>query len=154
MGKTLVVAEKPSVADDYARALGGRFDEHEGYLESDRYVVSWAVGHLVGLAEPEDYDPGLKRWSIKSLPIVPDRFRLQPDPKGRKQLDVLERLMTRGDVDDVVNGCDAGREGELIFAYIYEWAGAAKPVRRLWVSSMTLDAIRDGFQHLKPGADL
>jgi DNA topoisomerase-3 len=154
MGKTLVVAEKPSVADDYARALGGAFDKHEGYLESGRYVVSWAVGHLVGLAEPEDYDERLRRWSIKTLPILPDRFRLQPDPKGRRQLSVLEELIKRGDVDDVVNGCDAGREGELIFAYIYEWAGATKPVRRLWVSSMTRDAIRDGFEHLKPGADL
>jgi DNA topoisomerase-3 len=154
MGKTLVVAEKPSVAGDYARALGGKFDKHEGYLESDQYVVSWAVGHLVGLAEPEDYDEGLKRWSIKSLPILPDRFRLQPDSKGRKQLSVLEKLMKRGDIDDVVNGCDAGREGELIFAYIYEWAEAKKPVRRLWVSSMTRDAIKEGFRHLKPGADL
>src|SRR5688572_28451751 len=136
MGKTLVVAEKPSVAQDYARALGGTFEKHEGYLESDRYVVSWAVGHLVGLAEPEEYDEGLKRWSIKSLPILPDQFLLRPDPKGRKQLGVLEKLIKRRDVDDVFNGCDAGREGELIFAYIYEWAGAKKPVSRLWVSSM------------------
>src|SRR5207244_3912544 len=118
MGKTLVVAEKPSVAEDYARALGGTFDRREGYLESDRYVVSWAVGHLVGLAEPEDYDPSLRRWSIKRLPIVPDAFRLKPDEKGRQQLSVLAALLKRGDVDDVVNGCDAGREGELIFAYI------------------------------------
>src|SRR4051812_3696020 len=128
MGKTLVVAEKPSVAEDYARALGGQFEKHEGFLESDRYVVSWAVGHLVGLAAPEDYDAGLKRWSIKTLPILPDHFKLEPDERGRKQLGVLEKLMKRADVDDVVNGCDAGREGELIFAYIYEWARAAKPV--------------------------
>src|SRR5262245_31767258 len=154
MGKTLVVAEKPSVAEEYARALGGRFEKHEGYLESDRHVVGWAVGHLVGLAEPEEYDQALKRWSIKSLPILPDRFRLQPDAKGRKQLGVLEKLLKRRDVDEVVNGCDAGREGELIFAYIYQWAEAKKPVRRLWVSSMTRDAIREGFEHLKPGADL
>jgi DNA topoisomerase-3 len=154
MIKTLVVAEKPSVADDYARALGGPFEKHEGYLESDRWIVSWAVGHLVGLAEPEEYDEALRRWSIKSLPILPDRFRLRPDPRGRKQLGVLETLMKRGDVDEVVNGCDAGREGELIFAYIYEWVGATKPVRRLWVSSMTRDAIREGFEHLRPGADV
>jgi DNA topoisomerase-3 len=154
MGKTLVVAEKPSVAEDYARALGGAFDKREGYLESDRYVVSWAVGHLVGLAPPEDYDEGLKRWSIKTLPILPERFQLQPDAKGQKQLAVLGKLMKRHDVDDVVNGCDAGREGELIFAYIYEWVGAEKPVKRLWVSSMTRDAVREGFEQLRPGADL
>src|SRR5687767_4039578 len=100
MGKTLVVAEKPSVAEDYARALGGEFDSREGHLESDRYVVSWAVGHLVGLAEPEGYDEGLRRWSIKSLPILPDRFQLQPDPRGRGQLGVLEKLMRRSDIDD------------------------------------------------------
>src|SRR5919201_6548526 len=154
MGKTLVVAEKPSVAEDYARALGGRFEKHEGYLESDRYLVSWAVGHLVGLAEPEHYDPRLERWSIKTLPILPDRFELEPDPNGRKQLGILEKLMKRRDVDEVVNGCDAGREGELIFAYIYEWVGAAKTVRRLWVSSMTQDAIKHGFQRLRPSEEL
>src|SRR4051812_41993844 len=139
MAKTLVVAEKPSVAEDYARALGGAFEKRDGYLESDRYLVSWAVGHLVSLAEPEDYDDGLKRWSIKTLPILPDQFRLKPDPRGRDQLAVLAGLMKRDDVDEVVNGCDAGREGELIFAYIYEWVGGRKPVRRLWVSSMTRD---------------
>src|SRR5215210_5911476 len=146
MPKTLVVAKKPSVAQDYARALGGVFEKHEGYLESDRHVVSWAVGHLVGLAEPDDYDERLKRWSIKSLPILPDAFQLKPDARGHKQLGVLAALMRRADVDEVVNGCDAGREGELIFAYIYEWAGATKPVQRLWVSSMTRDAIREGFE--------
>jgi len=148
MAKTLVIAEKPSVGADYARALGGNFDKREGFLESDKYVVSWAVGHLVGLAEPEDYDEGLKRWSIKSLPILPDSFQLQPDPKGRKQLGVLDKLIKRSDIDDIVNGCDAGREGELIFAYIYEWTKAKKPVRRLWVSSMTRDAIKQGFDYV------
>jgi DNA topoisomerase-3 len=154
MPKTLVVAEKPSVAEDYARALGGGFEKHEGYLESDQYVVSWAVGHLVGLAEPEAYDERLKRWSIKTLPILPERFQLEPDEKGRKQLGVLEKLLKRRDVDEVVNGCDAGREGELIFSYIYEWADAKKPVKRLWVSSMTRDAIAEGFRQLRPGAEL
>ncbi len=154
MAKTLVIAEKPSVGADYARALGGNFDKREGFLESDKYVVSWAVGHLVGLAEPEDYDEGLKRWSIKSLPILPDSFQLQPDPKGRKQLGVLDKLIKRSDIDDIVNGCDAGREGELIFAYIYEWTKAKKPVRRLWVSSMTRDAIKQGFEHLRTGDEL
>jgi DNA topoisomerase-3 len=154
MGKMLVVAEKPSVAEEYARALGGGFEKHEGYLESERYVVSWAVGHLVGLAEPEEYDERLKRWSIKSLPIMPEQFRLRPDQKGRKQLGVLEKLMRRGDVDEIVNGCDAGREGELIFAYIRDWVGAEKPVRRLWVSSMTREAVAEGFRRLRDGAEL
>jgi DNA topoisomerase-3 len=154
MGKMLVVAEKPSVAEDYARALGGGFEKHEGYLESERHVVSWAVGHLVGLAEPEEYDERLKRWSIKSLPILPEPFRLRPDAKGRKQLGVLEKLMRRRDVDEIVNGCDAGREGELIFAYIRDWVGADKPVRRLWVSSMTRAAVEAAFRQLRDGADL
>jgi len=153
MGKTLVVAEKPSVAEDYARALGGGFAKHDGYLESHRYVVSWAVGHLVGLAEPEAYGPAYQRWSIKTLPILPDRFQLEPDEHGRAQLGVLEKLMARDDVDELVNGCDAGREGELIFAYIADWVGADKPVRRLWVSSMTQAAIKEGFAHLRPGED-
>jgi len=154
MTKTLIVAEKRSVADDYASALGEKFSPGEGYLESDRYVVSWAVGHLVGLAEPEEYDEKLKRWTIASLPIVPDSFRLEPDPKGRKQLAVLGRLMKREDVREIVNGCDAGREGELIFAYIAEHVGVRKPVKRLWVSSMTRDAIRSGFARLRDGAEL
>src|SRR5438477_493963 len=137
MGKTLIIAEKPSVGQDYARALGGGFQKHEGYLESDERIVSWAIGHLVELAEPEDYDESLKRWSIKTLPVLPETFKLRPDARGKKQLDVLKRLMKRDDVDEIVNGCDAGREGELIFAYILDVAKVKKPVRRLWVSSMT-----------------
>ncbi len=120
MGKTLIIAEKPSVGQDYARALGGGFQKHEGYLESEDQIVSWAIGHLVELAEPEDYDESLKRWSIKTLPVLPDTFKLRPDARGRKQLDVIKRLMKRADVDEIVNGCDAGREGELIFAYILD----------------------------------
>ena len=141
MGKTLIIAEKPSVGQDYARALGGGFAKHEGYLESDEKIVSWAVGHLVELAEPEDYDESLKRWSIKTLPVLPETFKLRPDARHRKQLDVIKKLMRRPDVDDIVNGCDAGREGELIFAYIMDVAKSGKPVRRLWVSSMTKSAI-------------
>src|SRR4051812_33000811 len=105
MGKTLVIAEKPSVARDYAKALGSRFEKHDGYLESDDYIVGWAVGHLLELAEPEDYDEALKRWSIKTLPVLPERFKVKPtDPKARKQLDVLRGLMRRDDVDLIVNG--------------------------------------------------
>ena len=154
MGKTLIIAEKPSVGQDYARALGGGFAKHEGYLESDEKIVSWAVGHLVELAEPEDYDESLKRWSIKTLPVLPETFKLRPDARHRKQLDVIKKLMRRADVDDIVNGCDAGREGELIFAYIMDVAKSGKPVRRLWVSSMTKAAIGEGFEHLRDGEEM
>ena len=154
MGKTLIIAEKPSVGQDYARALGGGFQKHEGYLESEDQIVSWAIGHLVELAEPEDYDESLKRWSIKTLPVLPDTFKLRPDARGRKQLDVIKRLMKRADVDEIVNGCDAGREGELIFAYILDLAKVQKPVRRLWVSSMTRAAIGEGFENLRDGDEM
>ena len=154
MGKTLIIAEKPSVGQDYARALGGGFQKHEGYLESEDRIVSWAIGHLVELAEPEDYDESLKRWSIKTLPVLPETFKLRPDARGRKQLDILKRLMKREDVDEIVNGCDAGREGELIFAYILDVARVRKPVRRLWVSSMTRAAIGEGFENLRDGEEM
>ncbi|HEX5248505.1 MAG TPA: DNA topoisomerase 3 [Gaiellales bacterium] len=154
MGKTLIIAEKPSVGQDYARALGGGFQKHEGYLESEDRIVSWAIGHLVELAEPEDYDESLKRWSIKTLPVLPETFKLRPDARGKKQLDILKRLMKREDVDEIVNGCDAGREGELIFAYILDVARVKKPVRRLWVSSMTRAAIGEGFEHLRDGEEM
>jgi DNA topoisomerase III len=154
MGKTLIIAEKPSVGQDYARALGGGFQKHEGYLESDDRIVSWAIGHLAELAEPEDYDESLKRWSMKTLPVLPDSFKLRPDARGKKQLDVIKRLMKRADVDEIVNGCDAGREGELIFAYILDVANVRKPVRRLWVSSMTRAAITEGFENLRDGEEM
>ncbi|MDX6593870.1 MAG: topoisomerase [Gaiellales bacterium] len=155
MGKTLVIAEKPSVGKDYAKALGGTFKSQGEYLESDDYVVSWAVGHLAELAEPEVYDPKYKVWSLNRLPIIPERFQLQPiQGRGKKQLDVLGKLAKRKDVDAIVNGCDAGREGELIFAYIHDVLGMTKPVRRLWVSSMTKDAIRDAFTHLRDGSEM
>jgi len=154
MGKTLIIAEKPSVGQDYARALGGGFQKHDGYLESEDRIVSWAIGHLVELAEPEDYDESLRKWSIKTLPVLPETFKLRPDARGKKQLDVLKRLMKREDVDEIVNGCDAGREGELIFAYILDVAKVKKPVRRLWVSSMTRAAIGEGFQNLRDGDEM
>jgi DNA topoisomerase III len=155
MSKTLVIAEKPSVGRDLATALPGSFEKTEGYLESDDYVVTWAVGHLVELAEPEDYDERWKKWRMADLPIVPDGFRLKPrDAKSKKQLRVIEKLLGRPDVERVINACDAGREGELIFAYIYETAGVGKPVERLWISSMTKQAIREGFERLRPGQQL
>src|SRR5213082_1017421 len=155
MGKALVIAEKPSVGRDLAAALPGRFDKHEAYLESDEYVITWAVGHLVELAEPEDYDEKLKKWRMADLPIVPDSFKLRPrDAKSKKQLTAIRKLLARKDVDRVINACDAGREGELIFSYIYESTGAKKPVERLWISSMTKQAIREGFERLRPGTQL
>src|SRR6476660_1970006 len=155
MGKTLVIAEKPSVGKDYAKALPGSFKAESDYLESDDFVVSWAVGHLVELAEPEDYDPKYKLWSLNRLPIIPDQFHLKPiEGRGKKQLDALRKLAKRKDVDEIVNGCDAGREGELIFEYIRELLAVDKPVKRLWVSSMTKDAIREGFEHLRDSSEM
>ena len=153
--KTLVVAEKPSVARDLSDALPGSFKNEETHYEGDDYIVTFAVGHLVQLVDPEVYDEKLKKWRMADLPIVPEEFKLAPrDAKANKQLKVIHKLMKRDDVDRIINACDAGREGELIFAYIYETAGIDKPVERLWVSSMTKQAIRDGFEKLRPGEEL
>ncbi len=155
MAKTLVIAEKPSVARDIANALPGRFTNNESFLEGDEYVITFAVGHLVELVDPEDYDEKFKKWRMADLPILPDAFRLQPrDAKSKKQLTVIHKQMKRDDVDRIVNACDAGREGELIFAYVYETAGVEKPVQRLWISSMTKTAISEGFEKLRPGEQL
>jgi DNA topoisomerase III len=153
--KTLVVAEKPSVARDLADALPGSFENEESYYEGDEYVVTFAVGHLVQLVDPEVYDEKLKKWRMADLPIVPEEFKLAPrDAKAKKQLNAIHKLMKRDDVDRIINACDAGREGELIFAYIYETSGVDKPVQRLWVNSMTKQAIREGFEKLRPGEEL
>ena len=121
----------------------------------DDYLVSYAVGHLVELADPEEYGKQFKRWRFADLPIVPAEFKLRPrDDKSRKQLKVIHTLMARDDVDEVVNACDAGREGELIFAYTYETAKAKKPVKRLWLNSMTKPAIQDAFSRLRPGDEM
>src|SRR3954452_5389372 len=121
MGKTLVIAEKPSVGRDLTKALPGAFAKHEGCLESDTHVVPWAVGHLVQLAEPDEYDAKYKKGRMADLPIVPDRFKLVVrDERSRKQMSVITRSLGRDDVGTVVNACDAGREGELIFARLYE----------------------------------
>src|SRR4051812_44098772 len=155
MGKTLVIAEKPSVGQDLTRALPGAFQKHEGYLESDSHVVTWAVGHLVQLAEPDEYDPKFKKWRMADLPIVPDRFKLVVrDERSRKQMTVISKQLKRADVDEVINACDAGREGELIFAWTYEKANASKPVQRLWLSSMTAQAIKNAFGALRPREEL
>ena len=154
MGKTLVIAEKPSVGRDLTRTLPGAFQKHEGYLESDAHVVTWAVGHLVQLAEPDEYDPKYKKWRMADLPIVPDEFRLVVrDERSKKQFGVISKLLRRDDVDLVVNACDAGREGELIFAWTYEKAKSRKPVQRLWLSSMTAAAIKQAFATLHPASE-
>jgi len=157
MAKTLVVAEKPSVARDLAAALPGSFIQAKDktHLVGDEHVVTWAVGHLVGLAEPDAYDPKLKKWRFADLPILPDEFKLVPnDDRAAKQLKAIHRLMADDEIDEVVNACDAGREGELIFAYVYDTAPVKKPVRRLWLSSMTKRAITDAFSRLRPGEDM
>ena len=142
MAKTLVIAEKPSVGRDLSRVLPGPWAKHEGYLEGPDHVLTWAVGHLVQLAEPDEYDPRYKKWRMADLPIVPDRFKLVVrDERSKKQMSVVTQELKRDDVDHVVNACDAGREGELIFAYLYEKAGSKKPVQRLWLSSMTKSAM-------------
>src|SRR4051794_24620937 len=203
MGKTLVIAEKPSVGRDLAGALDGVFQRRKlddikpkrgkkqaeeetaeevvekatskpkatrttrdeaVFLESDGYVITWAVGHLVQLAEPEEYDEKWKKWRMADLPIVPpDGFQLVPrDAKAKKQLKLIETLVKRDDGDQVTKACDAGREGELIFAYVYESVfgesatqpDAPKPVQRLWISSMTKQAIREGFEKLRPATQM
>jgi DNA topoisomerase III len=118
--KTLIIAEKPSVARDIVGALPGSFDEHKNFYESDDYVVSFAVGHLLELSDPEDYDPAWKSWKLDNLPIIPEEFKVRPrDKKSATQLNLIHKLLKRKDVDRVVNACDAGREGELIFTHIY-----------------------------------
>ncbi len=152
--KTLVIAEKPSVGRDLTRVLPGPFQKQEGYLEGPEHVVTWAVGHLVQLAEPDEYDAKYKKWRMADLPIVPDKFKLVVrDERSKKQMTVVSKQLKRGDVATVVNACDAGREGELIFAYLFEKAGAKKPVQRLWLSSMTKAAMQRAFTELRPAAE-
>jgi DNA topoisomerase-3 len=153
--KTLVIAEKPSVARDIVDALPGSFDDNKTFYEGDDYVVTFAVGHLLELSDPEDYDPAWKSWKMDTLPIIPAEFKVRPrDAKAKKQLSVVHKLLKREDVDRVVNACDAGREGELIFTHIYETSGVEKPIDRLWINSMTKQAIRDGFEGLRPAAEV
>ena len=148
MSKALIIAEKPSVANDIARALGG-FKKHDDYFESDDYVLSSAVGHLVEIAAPEEYDVKRGKWSFANLPVIPPHFDLNPIAKTESRLKLLTRLIKRKDVDQLINACDAGREGELIFRLIAQHAKAKQPVQRLWLQSMTHGAIRDGFTQLR-----
>jgi DNA topoisomerase-3 len=153
MGKALIIAEKPSVASDISRALGG-FKKHEDYYESDQYVLSSAVGHLLELAVPEGVEPKKGKWSFAHLPVIPPHFDLQPLEKAQPRLKLLTKLIKRKDVDTLINACDAGREGELIFRNIARYSRARQPVRRLWLQSMTPAAIRDGFAHLRADQDM
>jgi DNA topoisomerase-3 len=153
MGKQLIIAEKPSVAQDIARAVGG-FTRNGDYFESDDYVLSSAIGHLLELAVPEEYEVKRGKWSFAHLPVIPPHFALNPVDKTAERLRLLTRLIKRKDVDGLVNACDAGREGELIFNYIASHAKNGKPVRRLWLQSMTPAAIRDGFAQLREAAEV
>ncbi len=153
MGKTLIIAEKPSVAADIARALGG-FKKQADYFESDEYVLSSAVGHLLSLAVPEEFDVKRGKWSFAHLPVIPPHFELAPIEKSENRLKTLLKLIRRKDVDGLINACDAGREGELIFRHIVRYANAKKPVRRLWLQSMTPAAIREGFEALRSDKEM
>jgi DNA topoisomerase-3 len=153
MGKKLIIAEKPSVAADIARALGG-FTRKGDYFESGEYVLSSAVGHLLELVVPEKYDVKKGKWSFARLPVIPPRFELSPIDRSKERLNLLLRLLKRKDVTGLINACDAGREGELIFRYLVQHAKSDKPIERLWLQSMTQQAIREGFDKLRPDRDL
>ena len=148
MSKFLVIAEKPSVAQSYAKNLSA-YKREDGYLEGESCIVSWCLGHLAEYAQPEEYDPKYEKWQFDDLPILPEAWKLKVSKDKKKQFDVLKGLMTRSDVEYLVNGCDAGREGELIFQRVYVLAGCRKPVKRLWISSMEDAAIQKGFQTMK-----
>lgn len=148
MSKFLVIAEKPSVAQSYAKNLSA-YKREEGYLEGESCIVSWCLGHLAEYARPEEYDPKYEKWQFDDLPILPEVWKLKVSKDKKKQFDVLKGLMNRSDVEYLVNGCDPGREGELIFQRVYDLAGCKKPVKRLWISSMEDTAIREGFQTMK-----
>ena len=148
----LIIAEKPSVAQSLAAVLGAG-QRREGYLEGGGWLVSWCVGHLAELADAAAYDPAYAKWRKEDLPILPEHWRFTISPDKRDQFDTLRTLLRREDVAEVVNACDAGREGELIFRTVYALAGCSKPISRLWISSMEDEAIREGFAHLRPGRE-
>lgn len=148
----LVIAEKPSVAQSLAAVIGATARK-DGYLEGNGWRVSWCVGHLAGLADADSYDPKYAKWRYDDLPILPEHWQMVVGKDKKKQFDILKKLMNTPDVTEVVNACDAGREGELIFRSVYELAGCQKPMKRLWISSMEDSAIREGFANLRPGVD-
>ena len=151
-GTIAVLAEKPSVARDIARVLGAD-KRGTGYLQGNGYVVTWAIGHLVSLAEPHQINPQWRQWRLESLPILPDQWPLVVYERSKEQFEVVQKILTSPRISSIVCATDAGREGELIFRYIYEATQCEKPFRRLWISSLTPDAIRKGFSSLRPGSD-
>jgi DNA topoisomerase III len=153
MGKALVIAEKPSVALDIARALG-KFEKQRDYFENEHYVISSAIGHLVELCLPGELDKQRSKWSFQNLPIIPDEFQLKPIEKTESRFKLLKRLMKRDDIDLIINACDAGREGELIFRYLVRLAGTKKRLKRLWLQSMTQQAIKSAFDRLRTDAEM
>lgn len=153
MTKTLIIAEKPSVANDIAKTLGG-FTKHDEYFENDEYILSSAIGHLLEIAVPEEYDVKRGKWSFAHLPMIPPYFTLNPIPKTEARLKVLNKLIKRKDVTQLINACDAGREGELIFRLIAQNAKAKQPIKRLWLQSMTPAAIREGFARLRSDEEM
>ena len=157
MTKSLIIAEKPSVAQDIVRALtpsAGKFDKHDEYFENDRYIVTSAVGHLLEIKAPEEFDVKRGKWSFAHLPVIPPHFELNPIDKTKGRLNAIVKLVKRKDVGELINACDAGREGELIFRLIQQHAKSKHPVRRLWLQSMTPAAIREGFEHLRRDEDM
>ena len=152
MGKILVLAEKPSVGRDLARVLNCSKDGG-GYLMGSKYIVTWALGHLVTLADPEVYDKRYKRWDLELLPMLPERMQLVVIKKTAKQFNIVKGLMNRDDIDELVIATDSGREGELVARWIIKKAGFKKPVKRLWISSQTDRAIKDGFNNLRPAKE-
>ena len=156
--KTLIIAEKPSVAGDIVKSLSGKFEKHEAYYESEQFIVSFAIGHLVSIATPKDMDERLKAWTLDNLPIIPEKFAIAPLPKTKGQLSTLAKLLRRKDLKEIINACDAGREGELIFRYILQYVAETKPVKavikRLWLQSMTKAAIQEGFRHLRTDSEM
>ena len=148
----LIIAEKPSVALAIAKALNIK-GSRDGYIENGEYIISWCVGHLVAAAFPEEYDAKYSKWNYADLPIIPDNFKYKIYGDKQKQFNVVKSLMTGKDVSEVINACDAGREGELIFRLVYNMANCKKPIKRLWISSMENAAIREGFENLKDGSE-
>ena len=148
MGKALIIAEKPSVASDISKALG-KFQKHEDYFENDQYVISSAVGHLLTIVPPPGVEAAKGKWSFKCLPVIPPHFDLEPIEKSEPRLRALKKLLKREDVTELINACDAGREGELIFRNIIRHAKAKQPIKRLWLQSMTPASIREGFAALR-----
>ena len=152
MSKILVLAEKPSVGRDIAKVL--KLNQNKGsYIEGNKYIVTWAMGHLVGLMDPEGYDEKYKKWAMETLPMLPKHMKLTVLKKTGKQYNEVKKLMNREDVSEIVIATDAGREGELVARWIIEKAGVRKPIKRLWISSQTTKAILEGFNNLKPGKE-